>query len=393
MNRDKFITYLESPGNLDKGNLEEIRGILDEYPYFQTAHMLFVKTLNNLQDVRFSNQLKFSAAHVGDRHILFNLVNQPGIAVRPQTGSPGRTEIDTITEPDRDDVPESLADKVMRDIEDMKKAKAQTSGRQADHEAPGKEKSVSFDSGSLEEREDIPEDAVEKVDSAGTEARDVLVIDEKADIEEASGRQAMNADNSRQDEVFADLNREGGQDLLELDKPPNLPGTESKADEAERADKKEISEKKNAPPAADLKSESYSFAEWLDMFQSDPAVLAEERIEQVSAPDNSSHPDNSDNEGGEDNPAGTDLIDRFLREKPRIEPRSPLEDEPPPADMSEKSTREIDEFFTETLARVYVQQKHYRKAIYAYEKLCLKYPEKYSYFADRIDEIKRMVNH
>jgi hypothetical protein len=39
---------------------------------------------------------------------------------------------------------------------------------------------------------------------------------------------------------------------------------------------------------------------------------------------------------------------------------------------------------TETLARVYLEQKKISKAIQAYEILILKYPEKSSFFADRI---------
>jgi hypothetical protein len=45
---------------------------------------------------------------------------------------------------------------------------------------------------------------------------------------------------------------------------------------------------------------------------------------------------------------------------------------------------------TETLARVYLEQKKYQKAIQAYEILILKYPEKSSFFADRILDIKHL---
>ena len=43
---------------------------------------------------------------------------------------------------------------------------------------------------------------------------------------------------------------------------------------------------------------------------------------------------------------------------------------------------------TETLARVYLEQKKYSKAIQAYEILILKYPEKSTFFANRISDIK-----
>ena len=47
-----------------------------------------------------------------------------------------------------------------------------------------------------------------------------------------------------------------------------------------------------------------------------------------------------------------------------------------------------EELMTETLAKVFVKQKKYDRAIQAYEILRLKYPEKNSFFANQINVIR-----
>jgi hypothetical protein len=47
---------------------------------------------------------------------------------------------------------------------------------------------------------------------------------------------------------------------------------------------------------------------------------------------------------------------------------------------------------SETLAKVYAAQGNYPKAIVAYEKLSLKFPEKKSFFALQIETLKRKLN-
>ena len=47
-------------------------------------------------------------------------------------------------------------------------------------------------------------------------------------------------------------------------------------------------------------------------------------------------------------------------------------------------------FMTETLARIYLEQKNYDKAIKSYKILSLKYPEKSSFFADQIKAVKQL---
>jgi len=75
MTRDQLLHYLEDPSKLNERTLGELREILDEYPYFQSAHLLYVRNLQQEHNFRFAGQLKTSAVYVSDRALLYHLLN------------------------------------------------------------------------------------------------------------------------------------------------------------------------------------------------------------------------------------------------------------------------------------------------------------------------------
>ena len=83
------------------------------------------------------------------------------------------------------------------------------------------------------------------------------------------------------------------------------------------------------------------------------------------------------------------IIDQFINENIQFKPEKKKIESAPMIDLAERYTDASSDLMTETLAQVYLEQGHKSKAIQAYEILKLKYPEKSSYFAARINKLKK----
>ena len=89
---------------------------------------------------------------------------------------------------------------------------------------------------------------------------------------------------------------------------------------------------------------------------------------------------------------GQELIDNFLdksEEQPLIssvaDDAEEGEQDIQPEEMDEES------YFTETLAKIYVKQQRYSKALEIIRRLNLKYPKKNAYFADQIRFLEKLI--
>ena len=117
-------------------------------------------------------------------------------------------------------------------------------------------------------------------------------------------------------------------------------------------------------------AESHSFGEWLQLGFAKPIVRENPVPKKESKKKKTS---------------SFDLIDKFIAAKPKIKPVKDKDSKPI---AKEQPTTDYNSLMTETLAKVYLEQKKYESAIKAYRILSLKYPEKSSFFADRIKAIK-----
>lgn len=119
--------------------------------------------------------------------------------------------------------------------------------------------------------------------------------------------------------------------------------------------------------------EKHSFQEWLQLSRLKPIERKE-------------IPSNNETVAADERQKKLELINKFIETNPKIPLLSKDSNPPPnPVEIEDKSY-----LMTETLAKVYLEQKKYHRAIQAYEILILKYPEKSSFFADRIEAIKQI---
>ncbi len=123
-------------------------------------------------------------------------------------------------------------------------------------------------------------------------------------------------------------------------------------------------------PLLFTKSESFSFNQWLQLTSKNVITRDNSSITKNRVPAKSL--------------AKNLIIDRFIETSPKI----PRPSKTNPSEVKVVDNKQNAQLATETLAKVYLEQKKYESAIQAYRILSLKYPEKSGFFADQIKRIQ-----
>ena len=247
------------------------------------------------------------------------------------------------------------------------------------------------------ETEDVAEITDVQTVNEEPESWEVKVLDaqtgEKAEPEPVAEEEEISPVHIPQDPVQQEIIREAISSSIGLEVDDTLPRPEDLVapgkiaavdSDSQFVEKEEIKEPEQAKkieerkaqlvpePAAEAETE-VTFASWLKQLDSARKVPVTEPEKISEKPESKEHTG--------------DLVEKFIQEQPRIRPNKTAFFNP--VNMAKKSVQESDEFITETLARIYVKQGNIPKAIRAYQKLSLKFPEKSSYFAALIEELKR----
>ncbi|MFD0835251.1 hypothetical protein ACFQ0I_05710 [Mariniflexile aquimaris] len=126
------------------------------------------------------------------------------------------------------------------------------------------------------------------------------------------------------------------------------------------------------------KKETHSFNEWLKLATFNPIKRNENESEDTTQSETTTTPDKNKK---------FELIEKFIAENPKINPITATSSK---INIAEAQMIQPEALMTETLARIYVEQKNFKKAIQSYKILSLKYPEKSSFFANQIKAIEQL---
>ncbi len=375
MNITEYIYIMNKPEAVQEKQTAVLEKIVQEFPYFQSARALYLKGLYNQNSFKYNYVLKVTAAHTADRSVLFDFITSDTFAA----------------------IHKDLLEQKLSEISDITVAESEIVEPKLEVRENSVEQSIL--SSIKEAGQDIAQEAIEipvednwfpvtEIDTENVEPEAIPAETEVAEEVASAETEPIEAEAvSNETELNAKpINAEPQTDIpaeVIFERLPEEEPTIEAAPETEAlAEKLDIGK-----PLEFSAGERHSFHQWLQLSKFKP-------IDRQTGPEPEISPENS--EAGDDfsesdleKQKKNELIDRFIETSPKI---PPVKTDAPvtPSMIVEPSMADNTFLMTETLARVYLEQKKYRKAIQAYEILILKYPEKSSFFADRILDIKNL---
>ena len=124
---------METPDKMSGSDSMQLLELLKNFPYFQTAHLLYSKSLHNQNSIHYNNQLKITAAYATDRKVLHKLITK---RTESETHHSISREIESYVEDKRideqvkkvvnEDDKEQIIPSVIEEISDTKSVTTET---------------------------------------------------------------------------------------------------------------------------------------------------------------------------------------------------------------------------------------------------------------------------
>ena len=345
MQQQQFIDIIKKPQQLELSHLADLEVLVKEYPFFETAHLLYTKGLHKYQAINYSKQLRKSAIVVNSRNVLYELLHQ----VEP--------------------MPVIESEKIEFPKVDLVEKKQNESLEFENSEDVG---SVSITNN------DIKVVYVNTVSSTRFENEKRTVLNEVSNDEINIIKSIENLTEVPETEFDIDkLNKNIEQEISKGIIQSYIETEVLKTPELDKELRQGV-------------TEPSSFTDWLKIIQKESHTF---QINVKSSPAEAL--ENKENESkkveNDKKPSyfaqNKQIIDKIIESDPgRI--KLGTNKFFTPAVDAKQSLLENEHLVTETLAKIYALQGNISKAIRAYEILSLKFPQKSVYFATLIQKLK-----
>ncbi len=378
MNKNEILSFIEYPGSLSNSDLPVIDELINQFPYCQTFHLLKSKALSNTKHILFEKTLRYTAAYAANRKVLYFLIHNNQLtkeiivadsAIPNAQETVEQIQIAPVSEPE-------IFKDVQTEVEVHNEIVVET-------ELPIFDNSVelkNFETAevlieSIENNlEDIPnhffeeEKLIEEPEILGEGIIDDEEIIPEIEIVEVESFDSINIT----EEEISKVEEEKVEDFSFSDWLKKTAGKEESKSEKKPMIRLDTSEEIR-PLIEDEIGELILTNVFNDGYLVNEKIAARKPI-------------------GGDEKQGKIIEDFIQSDLPKM---IKVKRDDSPVNLENKAKKSANDHqvpVSETLANIYVKQKLYGKAIDAYEKLSLKYPEKKVYFASLIDKIKTEIN-
>ena len=371
MNRNQFISYIDQPGELSFNDGILLAEIVKNFPYFQTAHLLYAKSLHNQNSIHYNNQLKITAAYATDRKVLHRLITKRSEVEKAKVSESGSNV--QIVNDDKfirqivvEEVDNNIFDQNNLEIK-LQEIGSEKTGNILEIETIGIAITIDQDIASVENKDNIEihndvnnHEKIEVIDELEREYQSQIAI---ASVE----IEVMRLDPFSEDDGL--IEEEVVQIVSESNFVLNTPVPAVFVEDIQ------IQQVGKFDSSFDI-SQPHSFTDWLKHSPKKTSAGFQKVV--------------THEEGIIDKSSSNNLIEKFLREEPRLS--KPKVEFYNPVNMAKQSVADDITFVSETLAKIFMMQGNYNKALEAYENLRLKYPEKRLYFASQIKNLRKLIS-
>lgn len=410
MNLDLLLKLVREPASIEAANQADLEALVAEYPSFTAAQLLLLKLYKEQNSIHFSKQLRKVAAMAPSREHVYDLVEVlPSLEEVPAAGVQA-SEVAAIETPE----PPAAVPAALLEAE----LAAETAAwLEAETIAETKEVVAATDQ-TLEEPSvpidplAVPEEVVDTASEAFTEMVTELAETEAAVAVVPEPLFEDETQTTQPDEVVSEANPQISEALLSDEEPTEVPSKLEiqpdaavatleeeyfEAETAEMLEESDFTDLYTAPtgsaPAAspmaaapelgsDFIQTAHDRLSWFRYFAGKPLrEQPDDVLEQLYM----------------------EHMQQDLLKAPEIAPETSIKAKVNFAEEVESSVSMEEEIkrlaydsisddelpASETLARIYEQQHEYKRAIKIYQKLILKFPDKMTYFAGLIEELRK----